>query len=305
MNERIDNIAEMLQREQADFVVCRLPEDVLFLSGYWPNTADSLVVVTQNGLSALFIPLADRRYAEGSWVDDVVFTTANELERFSGWLLAGVEAFVKWASGRIRGDVVGYEGSFETVAGSHIGGEVSVPSIGWKRILEEHFAGHVLKDLTESLRRERIVKTPQEVRRIRLANQIASRALDTVIPQVEPGLKECEVAAMIESIVEREGYGFGTVMRARGYAFVQSGPENSANGWWPFSISSERVIQDADSVLIELDAYADGYWCDLTRSFVVGSVSDTQADMRGAVLAARDKVLNALRARSPTCSGLD
>ena len=149
------------------------------------------------------------------------------------------------------------------------------------------------------------MKTDDELQRIRLTNLIASDALDTVIPQVRPGLKECQVAAMVESAVECEGYGFRTALRARGFAFVQSGPVNSANGWWPFSISSERVIEEGDSVLIELDAYADGYWCDLTRSFVVGPESEEQSEMRTEVLAARNYVLEALGSERVTCSQLD
>jgi Xaa-Pro aminopeptidase len=200
---------------------------------------------------------------------------------------------------------VGYEGSFETVAGSHIGGEVTVPSTKWKTILTERFPASTFRDLTDPIYRERIVKTDDELQRIRLTNLIASDALDTIIPQVRPGLKECQVAAMVESAVESQGYGFRTALRARGFAFVQSGPVNSANGWWPFSISSERVIEKGDSILIELDAYADGYWCDLTRSFVVGTESQDQSEMRTEVQAARDKVLQALRPERVTCAQLD
>jgi Xaa-Pro aminopeptidase len=306
VNERLERLRRLLHEEEVDILVCRLPENVVFASGYWPNTADSLFALAAKGDAALFIPVADKRYAQRSWLSEITMTTANELDRLSGWLLSGLEYLVKWATAKVpRELIIGYEGSFETAAGSHIGGEVTVPSVHWQRMLSEHFEGATLKDVTDPLRAERQIKTPEEVDRIRSANAIASAALDAVIPQVRAGLKESEVAAMIEGAVQTRGYGYEAVLRARGFGFVQSGPVNSSNGWWPFSISSERVIKDGDSVLIELDAYADGYWCDITRSFVVGRASDTQVAMRRAVVEARSSVLDRIRAGPVTCAELD
>ena len=91
MNARIRKTTEMLQREHVDLLVCRLPENVVFLSGYWPNTGDSLAVLTKHGESAIFIPTSDQRYAQSAWVDEIVTSTASDLERSSAWLLADID----------------------------------------------------------------------------------------------------------------------------------------------------------------------------------------------------------------------
>jgi len=69
---------------------------------------------------------------------------------------------------------------------------------------------------------------------------------------------------------------------------------SSANSWRPFCISTDRRIKKGDMVLIELDPYADGYWSDLTRTYVAGEPSPKQREIWDTVLLAEQKARDAI-----------
>ena len=59
---------------------------------------------------------------------------------------------------------------------------------------------------------------------------------------------------------------------------------------WDFPTTTGRVVQNGELVLIEFAVVADGYWSDLTRTVVAGTMTDEQrrlaAAQRAAYLAA-------------------
>jgi len=69
-------------------------------------------------------------------------------------------------------------------------------------------------------------ETPEEIAAIRLANQVAKVGLQVFFDNLQPGVKEAEVAAAVESAIYRQiGHG---MFHSRGWAMVQSEP-NSAD----------------------------------------------------------------------------
>jgi Xaa-Pro aminopeptidase len=123
----------------------------------------------------------------------------------------------------------------------------------------------------------RKVKSPAEVGAMRLAADLSGEGLQAAYEKVEEGARETEVAAACEKTIYEEGFGYkGKSTAARGFAFVMSG-ENSLRAPRPYNISSQRRLKRGDAVLIELNTCVDGYWCDLTRTWVVGTPSEEQS----------------------------
>src|SRR5260370_31277191 len=103
----------------------------------------------------------------------------------------------------------------------------------------------------------------------------------------------------MESAFQERGISVEAAGRARGYAFVMSGPVNSANAWLPANFSTRRALQEGDLVLIEFNGFADGYWTDLSRTFVIGEPSDAQHPIIQAVTEALRTVVRAVKTHAP------
>jgi Xaa-Pro aminopeptidase len=97
---------------------------------------------------------------------------------------------------------------------------------------------------------------------------------------------EIEVAADVESIVQKKGVGYQGVQMARSVAQVTSGPEDILH--WRYAMSRSKVIEEGDTVVLEMGTMADGFWADNTRTVVAGRASDRQREIFEAVLAAQN-----------------
>jgi len=82
-------------------------------------------------------------------------------------------------------------------------------------------------------------------------------------------MTEAQLASMIEQAVYSNGVGYRSIRRARGFAYVMSG-RNASGANLPFDISSDKRITRGESILIELNVQADGFWADLTRTWFIG-----------------------------------
>ena len=85
--------------------------------------------------------------------------------------------------------------------------------------------------------------------------------------KIRPGMKESEVAAMIEGHIHAVGVGYkGKVEMARAFTLVWSG-----KGIATFTATSHRPIQKHEPTLVEIWVCADGYWTDLTKNICPGN----------------------------------
>jgi len=110
-------------------------------------------------------------------------------------------------------------------------------------------------------------KEAEEIERIRLANQVACEGIRAFREALVPGVREAEVAALVESAIQKQT-GRAGISYARGWAMVQSGPNTADAGC--FNRSTGRSVESGDLVLLELATCVNGYWSDLTRTVMVG-----------------------------------
>ncbi len=140
----------------------------------------------------------------------------------------------------------------------------------------------------------RAVKDDGEVDRLQRAAAIADAALADVRHLLREQPTERELARALESAMldhGADGPSFETI--------VASGP----NGARPHARPSDRVIGatgDGELVVIDFGALCDGYHSDMTRTFVVGEPSATQARMLEVVRASQAAGVAAVRAGVPT-----
>jgi len=130
----------------------------------------------------------------------------------------------------------------------------------------------------------RMVKTEDEVAKIREACKLADACLAHVQRLLQPGVTEYDISLEIEFFFRRSGaeVGFAPI--------VASGP-NSAR---PHARPSERKIESGDFVTLDIGAKLNGYNSDITRTFVVGKASQRQKEVYEQVLKAETSCIAAL-----------
>ncbi len=114
-----------------------------------------------------------------------------------------------------------------------------------------------LNDEISSLRE---VKREDEIRCIREAIRRAESAFLKIKKYIKPGIPESEIALILEYEIKRLGS-----KRLPFEIIVASGKNSSM----PHAGTSEKKIEHGDLVVIDWGAEADGYFSDMTRTFLV------------------------------------
>ncbi len=131
----------------------------------------------------------------------------------------------------------------------------------------------------------RLVKTADEVRRIRAACGIADAAFEHVRRLIQPGLTEWDLAIEIDFFIRRQG------ADSAFHTIAVSG----ANSARPHGVPSEKKLENGDFVTMDFGAKVEGYCSDITRTVVAGTASDRHREVYGQVLKAQLAALEMMR----------
>ena len=168
-----------------------------------------------------------------------------------------------------RDEVLWLELSLGTQASDRMVGEPTTYTKAWF----DAFGDAV--DATPLLNEARAIKTPQEIERMRLANEIAAAAMDHVRGVIRPGTTEAQIASEWLGFVHGEGTGWaGKVELALGFSLVWAGP-----GIKTFTATSNRPVVEGEPTLFEIWVCADGYWADHTKNVVVGELTEPYREL--------------------------
>lgn len=269
--ERVSRLQKLMAQEGIDVLLCRLPENVLYATGYWPVIGASLAVVPANGDATLIMPFSELDYAAVGWVGDKrtfrfinMQAIANPTAQTQALLrdLANEKGYAH--------AVVGYEGNFELVGGNNVAAEARVVTEQTIAAFKATMPQARFVDATNVIKKSRLIKSKMEIEQLRITNEVASMGYDAAREMIAAGVREAEIAGAVEGRIYGRGVGYKNVTRARGYCFVMSGV-NSVNSWRPFCVSTDKRLAWGEPVLVELDAMTNGYFNDLTRTFFVGT----------------------------------
>jgi Xaa-Pro aminopeptidase len=127
----------------------------------------------------------------------------------------------------------------------------------------------------------RMVKTADEITKIKAACRLADATMEHAMRLLQPGVTEMDVLLDLEFYIKRQG------ATPAFDAIVVSGP-NSAR---PHGKPGDRRLQVGDFVTLDLGAKLDGYNSDITRTFVIGEASDRHRVIYDAVLRAEEEAI--------------
>jgi Xaa-Pro dipeptidase len=142
----------------------------------------------------------------------------------------------------------------------------------------------------------RLRKDPSEVTAIRKAAKVCEAALDEVISGIAPDMTERQIARRLSSALLLHG-----ADGAPDEPQVLSGPRSAL----PHGGPTERRVLPGDLLLFDFVATVEGYYADITRTFVVGQPPDEQQRrIYEAVLRANETGRKAIRPGA-TCEAID
>ena len=270
---KLERVRALMERDGLDALVVRAPDNVLYLTNFWGMKGYDAAVFPREGDPVLICLEPSAEDAERTaWVWDV--------RLYPGYHPAdprppSLRALDLAAAAARDHETVGLELSLGTQAADRMVGEPTTYAKAWF----DAFPRAV--DATPLLAEARMLKTGQELERMRLANEIAAVAMEHVQGVIRPGMTEAQAAAEWQAFVHGEGTGWrGRVELALGFSLVWAGP-----GIRTFTATAARPVLEGEPTLFEIWVCADGYWCDHTKNLVVGELQERYRELEQALTA--------------------
>jgi methionyl aminopeptidase len=114
-----------------------------------------------------------------------------------------------------------------------------------------------------------ILKSPDEIEKIRAANKIVARALESLKEMIRPGMTTADLDRKAEEIIRSSG----ARPAFKGYRGFPASLCVSLNDEVVHGIPGKRRLKDGDIVSLDLGAELNGYYGDAAITVPVGSVS--------------------------------
>jgi len=265
---KLDRVRDMMKAQGFTALVCRAPDNIVYLSNYWCMKGYDSVVFPAEGeptLCAIEPQLADAERT--SWTRDIRLFSGYDPRDPRPPQYRCLDLALQVLKERGLTDKVGIELNLGTQSCDRMVGEPTTYTQTYFDAFKK-VSGQVA-DATPLLVEARAIKTAQEIERMRLANELAAEAMEYTRDHIRVGMKESEVAALFEGYVHGVGVGYkGKVEMARAFTLVWSG-----KGIATFTATRDRPVVANEPTLFEIWVCVDGYWNDLTKNLCPGDLT--------------------------------
>ena len=141
--------------------------------------------------------------------------------------------------------------------------------------LKQKYKVNNLSETEDIIEKLRAVKDNEEIYKIKKACEITDKCFNHLLEFIKVGKTEKEIAFEIEMFFRKNG--------AEGLAFnpVVAIGENSADPHWK---PSDRAVQTADPILIDMGCKYQGYCSDMTRTIFMGCILEEMKPVYDLVL---------------------
>ncbi len=261
----IDKIQKTLKENEA--AIISSPISCRYLSDF--NISDAVAVVTK----ASAVLFADSRYFEAA---------KNSIKAVQVLPLSGLKSVKEFLEGAkitaayLETDYITLD-TFATY-------QKALPVKLYKR-----------NKITRLLKEGRAIKSKDEIRCIKAAQEISEKAFSHILKFIRVGVTEREIAIELEAFMKRSGaedISFATI--------AVSGKNTSL----PHGEPSEKKVESGDFVTLDFGAVVGGYHSDMTRTVAVGNISDEQKRVYNIVLSAQKAALEAIKS-GKECAEID
>ena len=129
---------------------------------------------------------------------------------------------------------------------------------------------------SEAVDNARMYKDAQEVQLMRAASRVNDAAMAETIAALAPGISEGKMMGIVGDLHVKHGAD-AALPQLICYGVGSSEPHHE---------SGQATLQEGDSVILDIFAPVQRYWCDMTRTVFYKSVTDEQKKIYGIVKAA-------------------
>jgi len=245
--------------------------DIYYLTGFDEPDAAMLLIPQGENEFILFVRPSDP--SRSLWTGNV-YGLENAVEMFSADKAYPLDQFESLLPSYLRNKEKIYCSYSDGDLFSTLRQTVRRP---WNRMPK------TLIDLTETIHEMRLIKSSDEIERLKKAADITCQAHIEAMRAADPGINEGEIEAIIEFVFRREGGsgpGFSSI--------VGSGPNSTVLHYE----SNDRETQDGDLVVMDIGAEFDHYTADVTRTIPVnGRFSEVQSELYDIVLRAQEEAV--------------
>jgi Xaa-Pro aminopeptidase len=248
---RLEALRAQMEEKELDAALITDPLDRRYLSGF-TGSAGWLLVTAERAILVL-----DFRYFERAEREAPAWEQARVSTTFEAALFEAVAPLPVRRMG---------------VQGEHL-------TVSTFRRLEAGVDEVALAPMEKLVVRD--VKDKEEVEAIRAAVRCADDAWAHLCTVIAPGMREREVAWVLERHMREHG--------ASATSFpiiVGSGP----NGAMPHATASERALREGEPVVMDFGAVVDGYCSDITRTICLGTPDERYLSLWGLVREVQERV---------------
>ena len=259
-------VREMMEREGIDLLILRTPENSKYVSeyfhgggklGYRPFVVFYFLDPVKK--PAMIVPAVDLHLAmEMTWIEDVRAYQMAEL-------FTDVEAHFYEDFFAAARDVLNERGVKEMVVGTE-GEELSS---GYRAKMETLLEGSTIVDIYYKMGLARMVKTPEEIRRLKKATEVTVMAHESFRKAIKPGATDWDLHGAAARRMIDEG--------ADMINFIYMGMGDvsfAAHSRFPRG----NVLKEGDFVKVDMGAQYMDYPADFVRSYYVGRASQLAQD---------------------------
>jgi len=145
----------------------------------------------------------------------------------------------------------------------------------------------VIINLEEPFRKIRAIKSPEEIRKIQKAAEIADKSYYRMLQMISEGMSEKDIEIELEYTIKREG--------GDGYAFepiIGAGSKSSM----PYSWADKNVyLKKGDILLLNYGVKYDGYTAALARMMSIGNINDKYKNIYKNVFDVYNKIIESIK----------
>lgn len=258
----------MMDRRGVDAIIVRGQENSKYVSEFFHNGANlgyrpfTVFYFRDPARKPAFVvPAVDLHLAmDSTWIEDVRAYAMAEF--FTDLDVHFYKDFFEAATAILKE---------RNVQGLTIGTEGDNLTTGFRQKLEELLAGNRIVDVALDMDWVRMVKTPEEIRRLRRATEITVKAHESFRAAIRPGDTDEDLTRAALGRMIAEG--------ADGIHFINvgCGPKTSFAAHSPFPTGHRMVI--GDFVKVDMGAMYRGYPADFVRSYFIGHTTDRHKEI--------------------------
>ena len=280
--QRTATVQSLMHDARLDAVLVTTEAEIRYFTGFHSQFFESptrpwFVIVPAEGKPIAVIPTIGESGMAATWIDDIHTWPSPRPADDGISALASAISSLPTRHGRL-GMPLGPESILRMPAGDAKKLADAIP--------------HEVVDCAEMLLRQRFVKSPAEIEKIRRACQITSDAFEALPSHSRIGDSEIDITRRMRIDLLERGADSTPFMvagsGAGGYDSIIMGP-------------TQRQLQSGDILIIDTGTVFDGYFCDFDRNFGFSPVADDARRANTAVHQALDAGFEAARPGARMC----